>query len=380
MDKQRFLKRKAFLTLFVGILLVCGCGQNESSKIDQDPFLTETGIPPVKREETDTTFTETKGTGQDEEPNEPSEDSPKPFEIPLNTKAEDILYDSEDYVDFWASISTGISDGKNIYLADAQEFYVMAIGTDKLTQVNIDIPEGMIIYHLALDSSGRIHLLLGNYDKEEYFILRLDESYQIDKTIDISTCVEEKQMPNWFLIHKDGIYFIQWGFERNGILVDSEGVLKHTFTRESLGIHWTRQAAVGKDGEIYLVYGDPDEKWQIGKLDMKTCLLENENPALSFPGNEIFIAIGSGTDTNLLLLSLYSGVWACDTKSGVKENRTLLSDICSGFDREAELGPRIFLPDGRLFLIGRATKDTATDDLDDQRSQHEIFRYIPVGK
>lgn len=364
MSRQRFiLKRKAFITLLIGIFILSGCGQSENSKIDSDNL-----------------FTETEGKMKDDENNEPSEDLPKPLEVPVNTKIEDIHYYSEDYIDLLASPPLCKSDGKNIYLVDKQDFYIMPVGTDELSPANIDIPEGMDVYNLAFDSYGRIHLLIADRDNEEYFIWRLDESYQVDKTIDISAYVEEKQVPLWFLIHKDGTYYIQWPLNRNGIIVDSEGVLKHKFTLESLGIRWTREAAVGKDGQIYLVYGDRDEKWEIGKLDVKNCLIKNENSSLYFPGSEIFMAMSGGTDTNLLLLSPYSGVWACDTESGIMENRVPLSDLRLGFDTESEFWLRIFLPDGRLLLLGQTVNDNNADNVDGESSKHLLFKYIPVGK
>lgn len=381
MCRQRFiLKRKAFIALFIGIFILSGCRQSENSKIDSDTFLPETVDNHVKKEETDTKFTEIESKAKDDEKNESAEDLPKPLEVPVNTKAEDIHYYAEDYVDLLASPPLCKSDGKNIYLVNKQDFYIIPVGTDELSPANIDIPEGMDVYNLALDSYGRIHLLIVDRDKQQYFIWRFDKNYQVDKMIDISAYVEEKQVPLWFLIHKDGTYYIQWLLNRNGIIVDSDGVLKHKFTLESLGIKWTREAAVGKDGQIYLVYGDRDEKWEIGKLNLKDCSIENSNPSIYFPGSEIFMAMSGGTDTNLLLMSPYSGVWACDTESGIIENRVPLSDLRLGFDTESEFWLRMFLPDGRLFLLGQAVNDDNVDDADGESSKHLLFRYIPVGK
>lgn len=348
--KQFILKRKAFIILLIGIFILSGCGQSENIKIDSDNLLTETVNNRVN-EESNTKFTET----------------------------EDIHYYSEDGIDLLRSLHRCVSDGKNIYLVHGEpDLYVMPIGTDEHNPANIDNPEGMDVCNIALDTFGRIHLLMAGRNNEEWFIWRLDESYQVEKVIDISACFETKHMPLWFLIDKDGTYYFQWVIDRDGIIVDSEGVLKHRFTPESLGTRWIYEAAAGKNGQIYLVYSNSDVKLEIGRLDMKKCLIENETPALHFAGNEIFNAMSGGTDTNLLLFSPYSGVWAYDNENGIIENRVPLSDIGFGFD--TEFWPLTFLPDGRLLLLGQNVKDNHADGVDDESIKHWFLKYIPAGK
>ena len=274
-----------------------------------------------------------------------------PLEIPVNTKAEEIHYYREDYVELLPEAPHCISDGKNIYLLSSPDFYIMPVGTDEIKLNNIDLPEGMEICHYTSDSYGRIHLLIAARDNEEYFIWRLDGNYQVDKKIEISTYIETIQMPRWprwFLVLDDGTYYIQWALEQDGIIVSGDGILRHRFTLDSLGIGQVRQVAVGKDDHIYIVHGNRIERRVIGKLDVDSCIIENENPNLYFPANEIFIAMSAGTDTNLLLLSMYSGIWAYDTESGIMENRVSISDVRSGLDIESEFWINLFLPDGRL--------------------------------
>ncbi len=357
MSRKPFIfKRKAFIAMFIGIFILSGCGQIR---------------------ETNTKFVETGDKAKDGENNEPSENLTKPLEIPINSKAEDIHYYSEDDIDLSRSVHRCVSDEKNIYLVyNEPDLYVMPIGTDEHSPANIDNPERMDVCNIARDTYGRIHLLMADRDNEEWLIWRLDESYQVNKTIDISAYFETKHMPLWFLIDKDGNYYFQWVLDRNGIIVDSEGVLKHKFTPESLGISGIYEAAVGKDGQIYLVYTNSDVK-EIGKLDVEKCLIENENPALYFTDKEIFNAMYSGTDTNLLLFSPTSGVWAYDNENGIMENRVPLSDIDIGFD--AEFWSLTLLPDGRLLLLGDTVNDPE-DDVDDESINHLLLKYIPVGK
>lgn len=349
--KQSIIKRKVFITLFTGILILSGCGQNENIKSGGNTPLTEAVNHPAN-EGTDTKLRE------------------------AEAKAEDIYYCSEGSIDLSRAVHRCVSDGKNIYFVHGEpDLYVMPIGTDEHNPANIDNPEEMDVCNIALDTQGRIHLLMAGQDNEKWFIWRLDESYQVDKAIDISAYFETRHMPLWFLIDKDDNYYFQWAIERNGIIVDYEGVFKHRFTPESLGIRWIYEAAVGRDGQIYIVYSNSDVKLEIGKLNVEKCFIESENPTLCFSGNETFNAMSSGTDTNLLLFSPYSGVWAYDNENGIIENRVPLSEI--GFDSDTEFYPLTFLPDGRLILLSQTVND---NHIDDESFIDWLLKYIPVGK
>lgn len=359
------MRRKAFLLLLIGIFVLSGCRQSD------DP-LAET-VDTFVSEKTDTNVTETdnkaqtEDTAKEDENNEPSEDLPKPSEVPVNTKAEDILYHSEDGIDPGRAVRRCESDGENIYLVYGEpDLYVMPIGADEHSRANIDNPKGMDVCNIAMDTYGRIHLLMADSNGDEWFIWRLDEDYQIDKVIDISAYFETKQLPGWFLIDEDGTYYLQWpNINRDGIIVDCEGALKYRFTPKSFGTGWIYAAAVGKDGQIYLVHSERGETLEIGELDEENCSMKKEVSPLCFPGSENFTAMFGGTDTNLLLYSPYSGVWACDTENGVMENRVPLSDIGSGSGMD--LYPLTFMPDGRLLLLCWTGNDY-------------YLKYIPVGK
>ncbi|MFI3214852.1 MAG: hypothetical protein R3Y24_16185 [Eubacteriales bacterium] len=312
---------------------------------------------------------------ENDENNTLSESERKLLEVPINTNAEDIVYISVDDIDLSRAQHRCVSDGEYIYLAYGEpDLYVMPIGTDAHSPLQIENPDGLDICNIALDTYGSIHLLVAGKDNEEWFIWRLDENYQVDKTIDISTDFETKHMPLWFLIDKDGRYYFQWTLNRNGMLVDSEGVFIDKFTPESLGTKWIYEAAVGKDGEIYLLYGDSDANSKIGKFDVEKCLIEDDNATLYFTGNENFNAMSSGTDANLFLFSPYSGVWVYDYENSVMENRVSLTDI--DFDDNTEFWPLTFLPDGRMILMER----TISDNNDGLNSNQWKLKYIPVGK
>lgn len=338
------------IVLFIVILVLSGCGQNENANNQEGISAAETANHRMNVE-SGTKFTE------------------------AEKKAEDILYHSEDGIDLLRALHRCVSDGENIYLVYGEpDLYIMPIGTGEHRPANVNNPEKMDVCNIALDAHGRIHLLVAGQDNEKWLIWRLDENYQVDREIDISAYFETKYMPLWFLVDADGTYYLQWVIDRNGIIIDNEGALRNRFTPESLEIEWIYEATVGKDGLIYIVYSHSDEKLEIGKFNVEKCLIENETLALSFPGDEIFNAMAGGTDTNLLLFSPYSGGWAYDKESGI-ENLVPLSEI--GFGSNTEFYPLTFLPDGRLVLLAGMADGNY---MDDESSKDWLLRYIPIGK
>lgn len=361
--------------LLVGLLTLSGCGHNGDSLLGtaaREEISTES----VETAETESR-TETENNTEIEDNTEVKESEmagsaqsqPALLEVPVSSKKEDIFYHKEDDIDLSLSEHRCQSDGENLYLvygsAGEPDLYVMPIGTDEHFRVNIDNPEGMVICHIAMDIYGKMHLLVAGNHFDEWYIWRLDESKQIAEVIDISDYFEIKQVPLWFLVDKEGNYYMQWVLSRDGIIVDSEGALKHRFTLKSLDTRWMYEAAVGKDGLIYVIYRDGDEKVRIGEFDVESCSIIKEDSPLYFSRDEIFNGMSRGTDTNLLLFSRYSGVWAYDQEQGILENRASLSEI--GLARGEESYPLTFLPDGRFVLL-QIGKD----------GFH--IKYIPAGK
>ena len=76
----------------------------------------------------------------------------------------------------------------------------------------------------------------------------------------------------------------------------------------------------------------------------------------------------AGTDTNLLLFSPYSGVWACDIEKGIFENRVEIPDM--DYRKDTEYWPLTFLKDGRLLLLGRSVGEASGF----------LMKYIPAGR
>ncbi|MCM1119131.1 MAG: hypothetical protein NC543_07195 [bacterium] len=366
--------RRVLILLLISLLALSGCGHNadlppETDVNDLREDIHTNNMETEEQAETEgSEMGETAKTESSETP-ESSESLPEPIQIPVSTEMEDILYHSVDGIDLGLSLHRCKSDGKNIYLvygtAGEPDLYVMSMGSDEQGQAHIDNPDEMVVCHVAVDIYGRVHLIVAGNDFNEWFIWQLNESYQVEKVIDISSYFEVKQMPNWFLVDKDGTYYLQWLLSRDGVILDSEGDLIHRIFLKSFATRWTYEAAVGKNGHIYIVYRDGDEGIRIGEFDTESGTIKKEESKLCFSRDELFSEMASGTDTNLLLFSPISGVWAFDDEKDILENRVKLSDV--DLSGGKEFWPLTFLPDGRLFLLEKRGKD-------------KYLRYIPAGK
>lgn len=365
MLKKVIYKRSVLLFWLSGIFLLSGCGQSGNPLASTpDSYVNE---------EMEASVTRIEDKAENDEIGETSEALPKPLEIPVNTQMLEVSYLNEDGIKPMRALHRCVSDGENIFLAYGEkDIYVMPIGADKHSPMNLENPDGMLVCNVAMDIYGGLHLLMAAENYEEWYIWRLDEDYQIDKVVDISAYFETKQIPLWFLVNKDGTYYFQWILDRSGLIVDGEGVMMHKTTPETLGISWILEAAVGKDGEIYLLYENEEDKIESGVLKVENGSIEREDATLSFPGNETFSQMSVGTDTNLLLFSPISGVWAYDSEKGILENRVTISDI--DFGKDMEFWPLTFLPDGRLLLAGHRIPDGSTENDD------VLMKYIPAGR
>lgn len=367
---------RKLLSMFTVILLLSGCGQSDrpvtetvDSNVNEVTEQVSTESLPVGSEEHTGDKGETEDGEQDQEEagasmEEPAGEQREPLDFPVNVTAEDILYHSEDDISLAAAQQRCVSDGENIYLAyGTQDLYVMPLGGDRHRHVKLDNPEGLYVYDIAMDIYGGLHLLMSR-DDGGCQIWRLREDFQVDKVIDISAYYETKQLPRWFWVDREGAYFLQWRTERDGIIIDSEGELRHRFTSESLETGWIYKAAGGSDGRIYLIHSEQGEGWEISALDMESCSMQRQDSPLLFSKDEVFLEESGGTDTSLLLYSPYSGVWACDTEKGIMENRVPLSEI----DQDGgDITPLAFLADGRLLLLTYAGEEVH-------------LKYIPAGR
>lgn len=357
-------KRCVCGVLIIGVFLSAGCGQGDTVLNDSTVAYAE--------EESKVEWNETEGM-QGSEIKETEKPVSKTMEISVNDSAEEVGYVSEDEIDPLRAIHRCVSLGENVLLAyNEPDLYVMSIGEEKHSPSGIDNPGEMKVCNVAVDTYGRIHLLMAGSDYGEWYIWQLDEEYQVNKIINISEKFETKQIPLWFLIDKDGYYYFQWTRDRSGIILDSEGEMKHKLTTQSLEVSWIYEAAVGKGGDIYIAFCMKDDKIKIGRLDTENGCIDKNDLSEPFPENETFSLMMAGTDTNLLLFSPYSGIWACDLEKGILENRVKISDM--DYRKDTEYWPLTFLADGRLLLLGRTASNPSAE------ASEFLMKYIPAGR
>lgn len=359
---------KALILFAIAITSLWGCGRNDDLAAETvDRNIVETY--PAQNEETaytpDPGQTEIRAE-EEGEASELSEDRPEYLTVPVNVTPQDVSCHVEEGLDVLGAMRRCASDGENIYLVyGTQDLYIMPLGADGQNRANVENPEGLDVCHIAMDPYGKVHLLMADSSGENSFIWQLDENLQVERVIELSPYLETKRMPAWFLVDRDGTYYLQWNVNRDGIIIDSAGELMYRFTPKSLGTGWIYQAAVGKDGQIYLLHSEQGEKIEIDRLDVANGAIIREDSPLYFTGDEVFSAMSRGTDTNLLLFSPYSGAWAYDRENEVMENRVHIEDIDFGGD--LEFWPLTFLADGRLLLFGR--------DGEENR-----LKYVPLGR
>ena len=223
-----------------------------------------------------------------------------------------------------------------------------------------------MVCSVTRDMEGYLHLLMSSSEFDRWYIWQLNDALQVEKEVDITACFDTKQIPLWFMVDKNGNYYLQWMMNRNGAIVREDGTLLHRTTTDSLGISWIYEAAVGNDGLIYLLYSPDGDGKEIGTLDTQSGCLRTDATELVIPGDDAFSAMAAGTDTEILVFGPYCGAWAYDSEKGTFEQRIKLSDI--GYEEGVDYRPLNFLADGRLLTEGSTTKEET------------LLKYIPVGR
>ena len=362
MKLKKIIKHKKHLVLglLLSTLLLTGC-----VKTTNDPLEVPAKTPSVKQEsnqETEEIMPSQSAAGE----NEFITEAPKRVNIPVNTNREEVAYLCEDGIDLNRAAHRCASDGENVYLAYTEsDLYVLPLEEKQHKPAGLVNSEGMKVCNVTTDMEGKVHLLMATPDFEQWFIWQLDDALQVEKEVDITACFNTKQIPLWFMVDKNGDYYLQWMMNRNGAIVSEDGTLLHQTTLDSLGVSWIYEAAVGRDGSIYLLYSFDGESKELGSLDtVKGCLGE-DSISLNIPGSDTLSAMAAGTDTEILLFGPYCGVWAYNSEKGTIEQRVKLSEI--GYEEGVEYRPLNFLADGRLLTVGGTAEE-------------QILKYIPAGR
>lgn len=354
------IRKQIWLGIIFTTLLLTGC-----VKTTNDPQEVPAKTPSVKQEnnqETEEIMPSQSAAGEKDSIME----APKRVNIPVNTNREEVAYLCEDGIDLSRAVHRCASDGENLYLAYTEtDLYVLPLGEKQHKPAGLVNPEGMKVCNVTTDMEGKIHLLMATPEFDGWYIWQLDDTLQVEKEVDITACFDTKQIPLWFMVDKAGDYYLQWMMNRSGAIVSEDGALLHQTTLDSLGVSWIYEAAVGRDGSIYLLYSFDGENKELGILDTAKGCLGEDSISLNIPGIDTLSAMASGTDTEILLFGPYCGVWAYNSEKGTIEQRVKLSEI--GYEEGVEYRPLNFLADGRLLTVGGTAEE-------------QILKYIPAGR
>lgn len=304
----------------------------------------------------------------------------KLIEIQVNREEKEINYVCNEQE---VSLRKCVTNGENIYLLQAADYtekpslYEMKIGEEKTKKLDIQMPENLEICNLTVDIDGNLHLLLNTYEdktkeQSDWQIWVLDNEYNVVKQLDVSAAFEGKTyQPNGFYIDKLDCYYIQGRWDMvPSMVLDSQGVLCNILDSEALGIESVQSVGRGKDGKIYLVYGG-DRAGTIGVLDGTAGSMEKEYEQILPENDTYFLEIEAGTDTDLLLFSATSGLWAYNMQDNNLSHRVEMEEKVVPIN--TVILYRRILQDGRLLIIENILEDNG--DL-----KYRNFKYIAGGE
>lgn len=353
-------KKHLVLGILLSTLLLTGC-----AKTTNDPLEVPEKTPSLEQENNQETVELVPSQSTDGE-KESSKETVESISIPVNSNREESVFLFEGGIDLGRAVHRCASDGENLYLAYSEkDLYVLPLGETQHKPAGLVNPEGLTVCSVTMDMEGQLHLLMATSEFDGWYIWKLDDMLQVEKEVDITACFDMKQIPLWFMVDKNGNYYLQWMMNRNGAIVREDGTLLHRTTTDSLGVSWIYEAAVGRDGSIYLVYSFDGESKEIGILDTSKGSLGEDRTPLVIPGSDTLSAMATGTDTEILLFGPYCGAWAYDSEKGTFEQRVKLSEI--GYGEGVEYRPLNFLADGRLLTVGGTTEE-------------QVLKYIPAGR
>ena len=360
---------KGMRRFFYIILIVCLCGCG--SKITEtNPLIIKQNPIVGVEEETEGNSTEDYML-EDEQTVILSEERKK---IPVNTTNQTI---TTEWDGVYLSRIYAVSESK-IYLCQwatedrESALFVLEDGEDVLKSIDANIPNGMNIYGISSDVSGHIYLLLRtklSTSKNITSVIReIDAEGNIVQDFDITEAIQNKiEWHQTFFVDYSGNFFIRGMV--SSICISNEGTLLWEVTDESIGISYSYGWTLGTDRDLYMTY-QKDNNSYIGRIDLSNGMILDEYELKQIDSNSVILAIGQGTDSDLLLYDNMRGGWVWNKEKNELENRTYLSETDLPYNEYILI--RAFLEDGRLLLI----KNISNGD----ERVGRTYQYISVGK
>lgn len=251
----------------------------------------------------------------------------------------------------------------------------MKTGADTAEKMPVTLPDGMEFLHFATDKEGKLYCMVADKDSAARCqIWKIDKDGTVEEKIDISEHMGKDSWKPWAMAVSGNhdIYLRVGGL--NGILAmvfDQEGNLLSQISDE--GKYQLIDAmGRGKDGKIYAMLMTPGDKQLIAELDGGKGTIGKVYENVLQEGAGMYACIGEGTDTDLLIYGLGTGIFAYN----IGEEAASLRVPASKFSFD-DSGKSLVLADGRLLIIQRGI--AMKEDRPVSTVEGTIFHYIPAG-
>ncbi len=279
------------------------------------------------------------------------------FEKKQNTvapKVKMVAYEGDSFV---KSVFAVGDDCIYICGLDTEEKYFLAgMTTDETTfqKYNLDIPENMRVFRMAVDHEGRCHALWMSVENvvigdqtfsqlsfQQGYITIMDITGNIEATIDISSIIEQKQInPFRFVVDFEGNYYID---HQDEILkITNTGELIETIFCEGI----VESIGIGSSGKIYSIYSKENDILNLGYVEDKKVVYCAEVPRFE----SMYTNLCPGLDCELLLYNKAGGILTFESNAAEAELKISGTDLPITGQKVVGYG---FLGDGRLCLLGQ---------------------------
>lgn len=351
--------------IFVGLIIsLCGCS-SENTELNPSTVEMETSENVVENHLTEEVIPSS----------EPSMDfTESRTKLPVNITDETITAEGEGIHLAKVFASTGDQLYFCQWAREGREaaLYELEIGNSLLQEKDIEIPSDMDIYGMACGTSGNLYFLMRTSltasENVISVIREVDREGNILQDLAISDGLQKKlPILQAFIIDNDGNYYIRG--MTSTMYISGEGAVLWETKDSDLGISNSYAATMDADGDIYIAY-QKNQNTYIGTLNLQDGTIAKEYFLEALESRDQILAIGPGTDSNLLLYGSISGIWAWNKENNELEDRNVLSEADIAYNEYVVI--RAFLEDGRLLLVENVSEAGELTG--------RIYKYIPAGR
>lgn len=241
-------------------------------------------------------------------------------------------------------------------LDEEKKYFLAGMKAEDATfqKYNIDMPENMRVFRMAVDNEGKCHSLwlsvedvviggqtFSQLSFQQGYITVMDITGTVESTIDISPIVAGKQInPYRFVVDCEGNYYID--HQKEILKIANTGELVATVFCEGI----VESIGVGASGKIYSIYNGENNVLNLGYIEDKKMVYCAEMPRFE----AMYTNLCPGVNCELLLYNKAGGVLTFESNAVEAELKILGTDLPITGQGVVGYG---FLGDGRLCLMGQ---------------------------